>query len=653
MEKKKEKTFPGTKRGGIRLLLHGPSGRMTYLTALCGVLGLSGAILSWFSLTAPWVPIFLYALAYVTGGFYATRSALSALWSLTVDVNLLMVVAALGAASIGHWGEGTVLMFLFSLSNTLEAMAMGSTRRAIRSLVDLRPAEALVLQDGREVRVAADTLSAGDHIMVRPGEMIPADGLIVSGDSSVDQSSITGEALPMEKGPGASVFAGTLNQQGALEVRVTRCAEDTTLARIVRLVEKAQAQKAQAQRLTEWFGRYYSVGVIGGAAALAFIPPLFFEVSFSQMFYRAMILLVVSSPCAAVISIPASILSAIARAASDGILFKGGTYLEDLAGVQVMAFDKTGTLTTGRPRVTDILPTNGAPSEELLRIAASAERFSGHPLAEAVVEAASSKGLTLIPTSSLQSIGGRGVRAELEGKTVLVGNERLYEEEGISLSPRVHQIVATLEEEGKTTMIVREGDASDSDGALGVIGLADTLRPGVHRALEGLKRNGIHRTVMLTGDNERAARSVAATLGIEEVRADLLPEEKVEVVQDLIRTHGKVAMVGDGVNDAPALAVSTVGLVMGAAGSDVALETADIVLMGDDLRKIPHALSLSRHSLRILKQNLLFSFLVMASLVVLTLTGGLSLPLGVVGHEGSTLLVVANGLRLLRKRKRI
>ncbi|MEE8110189.1 MAG: heavy metal translocating P-type ATPase, partial [bacterium] len=589
--------------------------RMILLTTLCAVSLAGGWVVGWFPSIFSWVQTVFYALAYLFGGYYATRTAWAVIRNLSIDVSGLMVLAAVGAAAIGHWGEGAVLMFLFSLSTVLESVAMGKTRRAIRSLMDLRPPDALLLRDGREVRVPVEELTIGDRILVKPAEKVPADGVVVSGESSVDQSPITGESIPVEKGPGEPVFAGTVNDTGALEVEVTRNAEDTTLARMLHLVEEARGAKASSQRLTDWFGRYYSLGVVCGAAAVAFLPPIFFDISFSSMFYRSMTFLVAASPCAVVISIPASILSAIANAAGMGVLFKGGIHLEDLAKVRAFMFDKTGTLTTGNPKVTDVLPEDGVGEEELLRIAASVEKYSDHPLAGAVVAAASSRNLSLEPTSTLQTLRGRGVKATFEGQGVWVGNDKLFEEAGMPIPAGIRQQVEALERQGKTTMTVASGRF------LGVIGVADFPRPAARSTIQALKRLGVDRIVMLTGDNERSARSVGETLGVDEVRAELLPEDKVEAVREFLARYGGVAMVGDGVNDAPAMAHSTVGIAMGAAGTDAALETADVVLMGDDLKKIPFALNLSRRAQTILKQNLAISLGVMALLALSALLG--------------------------------
>ncbi|MBI2881247.1 MAG: cadmium-translocating P-type ATPase [Candidatus Tectomicrobia bacterium] len=616
--------------------------RMAVLTLLCAASLAAGWGVGWFPSAPPWAQRLLYGLAYVFGGYYAARSAWGVIRNFSIDVSGLMILAALGAAAIGHWGEGAVLMFLFSLSTTLESVAMGKTRRAIRSLMDLRPADALVLRGGREVRLPVEELEVGDRVRVKPGERVPADGVVLSGESSVDQSPITGESIPVEKGPGDPVFAGTVNDSGVLEVEVTRRAEDTALARMLHLVEEARSARASSQRLTDWFGRYYSAGVIGGTAAVALLPPIFFDISFSSMFYRAMTFLVAASPCAVVISIPASILSAIANAAGMGVLFKGGIHLEDLAKVRAVMFDKTGTLTAGDPRVTDVLPRGAVPEEEVLRIAASVEKYSDHPLAAAVVAAASARRLTLEPTSTLQTLRGRGVKATFGDRRVLVGNERLCREAGMPVPEDLLDRMKTLERQGKTTMLVA------SDTFLGVIAVADSPRPAARSAIEDLKRLGVERVVMLTGDNARSARSAGEALGVDEVRAELLPEQKVEAVRDAQRRYGGVAMVGDGVNDAPAMASSTVGIAMGAAGTDAALETADVILMGDDLRKIPFAVSLSRQAHRVIQQNLTLSLGVMTLLALFSLFGWVPLPLAVVGHEGSTLVVVANGLRLLR-----
>ncbi|MBI4279148.1 MAG: cadmium-translocating P-type ATPase, partial [Armatimonadetes bacterium] len=601
-----------------------------------------------------------YLLAYAAGGIPAARVALGALRRGIVDVNLLMVLAALGAAVIGHRDEGAVLLFLFSLSGALEAFAMDRTRQAIAALMTLRPEAALLRRpDGTEAIVPAEDLRPGDLVIVRPGERLPADGVVSTGTSSVDQAPITGESVPVDKGPGSGVFAGTINGPGLLEVRVTRPAQESTLARIIRLVEQAQAQQAPTQRLIDRFGRVYALVVIGAAAATATVPVLVLGADFAQMFYRAMTLLVVASPCAVMIATPAAVLSAIASGARHGVLFKGGAYVEAMAAARVIVFDKTGTLTVGRPRVTDVIPLDGAGAVDVLRAAAAVEQRSEHHLAAAVVAAAAAHAVAVPEVEGFQAAVGRGITGRVEGHRVVVGTEAFLLEHGFVLPADVHLAVQALQSEGKTTMVVAAGGERDrASGApreparaaasLGIIAVADTLRPEARAAVRELRALGVERLVMLTGDHERVAHAIARDLDLDEFHAEMLPEDKVTVVNDLRARYGGVVMVGDGVNDAPALAAAQVGVAMGSAGTDVALETADVVLMTDDLGRLPWAIRLSAGARRTIVQSLGFAAAVIAVLVASSLAGWVRLSLGVVGHEGSTVLVALNGLRMLR-----
>jgi len=617
--------------------------RMAVLTAVCLLALAAGALLELVSGVPRVAPLAFFVLAYLSGGYYSTRNAIAALRERTVDVNLLMVTAAVGAATIDYWQEGAVLMFLFSLSNTLESFAMARTRRAITQLMTLSPEDARVRRNGEEVRVPVAELRVGEVVIVGPTERIPIDGEVLAGRSGVDESPITGESIPVGKGPGDGVYAGSLNQQGVLEIRMSRPASESTLARVIRLVEEAQSQKAEAQHLTEWIGRYYTAVVLGGASLFILIPPLFLGWPFVLTFYRAMTLLVVASPCALVISIPAAVLSAIAGGARDGILFKGGVTLEQAAAVRVVALDKTGTLTEGKPRVTDVLALDQEDGAAVLGLAAAVEVRSEHHLGKAVVEAAGERGLPVVPAEEIETFPGRGICGVVQGRRVWVGNQGLMRETGVGFDGVVLSRIQALESQGKTVVVV------GAERPLGLIAVADTVRPAARRVVEELRRQGITHLVMLTGDNARVANAVAAEIGISEWRAGLLPEQKVAAVRELVATRGPVAMVGDGVNDAPALAAATVGVTMGGAATDVALETADVVLMADDLTKLPRALELSRRCRRVILQNLGFAGLVILGLVTSTLIGWMTLPVGVVGHEGSTLLVVLNGLRLLRR----
>jgi Cd2+/Zn2+-exporting ATPase len=583
-----------------------------------------------------------------------------------------MIVAALGAASIDYWAEGAMLLFLFSLSNTLQSYAMDRSRNAIRALMKLRPSEALRrAADGAEQVVPIEELAIGDRIVVKPGERIAMDGRVSAGASAVDQSAITGESMPIDKMTGDDVFAGSVNGNGVLLVTVTRLAQDTTLARVIELVEQAQGRKAATQRFLDEFEPKYAIGVIVLSVVTLAVSYLVLNHSWDVSFYRAMTLLVVASPCALVISTPASILSAIANAARHGILFKGGSYLEQAASIRALAFDKTGTLTMGKPRVTDVIaasqvlgekwfdaeffrrldpqgpstPEHASP-DELLVLAASVERHSEHPLGDAILAAAAQRALEVVEVSGVTALPGQGVSGNVNGALVKIGNKRMMEAANEVWPEPMRRAARGLEAQGKTVVGV-----SRNSHPLGFIAFADTIRPNALETLEALRARGVKRIVMLTGDTHRVAASVAQELKIDEYYADLLPHDKVTLIERLARQDA-VAMVGDGVNDAPALAVSHLGVAMGAVGSDVALETADVVLMRDDLMRLPYLVDLAQRARRIVWQNIAFSLTVIVVLILSVFAITLPLPVGVVGHEGSTLVVVLNGLRLLRTGKK-
>ena len=576
--------------------------------------------------------------AYAAGGFYTLRDAWQSVKSRRFDIDTLMIVAAAGAAALGAWEEGALLLFLFSLGHALEHMAMDRARKAIEALAQLAPKTALVQRDGAEVEVRVEALLRGDRMIVKPGSRIPADGQVISGNSAVDQSPLTGESMPVDKQPGDKVFAGTVNGEGALVVEVSRLARESTLARMVEMVAEAQTQKSPTQRFTDRFERVFVPLVLAGVALLIVLPPLF-GFSFAEAFYRAMAVLVAASPCALAIATPSAVLSGIARAARGGVLIKGGAHLENLGVLTAIAFDKTGTLTVGKPQVTDIAAGNGDEGA-LLKIAAAVESRSAHPLAQAVVAEATNRGLSWNEAREVESVTGKGLRAELDGQKVAIGNARMFVDE--SIPEAIRQQAERLEAEGKTTMLVQ------SNGQfLGVVALADMPRAGVRDVLARLHRIGIRKTIMLTGDNERVGRAIGETIGLDEVHAGLLPEDKLKAIEALGQRYGQVAMVGDGVNDAPAMARATVGVAMGGAGTDVALETADVALMADDLSKLPFAVALSRASRRIIRQNLFVSLGVVALLIPATLFGWAGIGVAVLIHEGSTIVVVINALRLL------
>ncbi len=608
---------------------------------------LSGLFLAagWFvGYVEPAASPFLYVAAYVFGGFDVARHAWSSLRQRRFDTDLLMIVAALGAAAIGELPEGALLLFLFSLGHALEEMALDRARDAVRKLGQLSPKTALVRRDGKEVELKVEDLQLNDVVIVRPGARLPADGTVISGNSSIDQSSITGESIPVDKASGDKVFAGTVNGEGALEVQVSRLAKDNTLSRVMQLVEEAQGQKTNTQQLTEKFTRWFVPAVLVGDV-LFFFAQLLFGLPVNTAFLRAMTVLVAASPCALALGTPSAILTAIAHAARNGLLVKGGVHLETLGRVDTVAFDKTGTLTHGRPEVVAVLAVDANfPEDKLLASAAAIESRSAHPLAQAVVRAAQAKGLAIPDAGPVQSVTGKGLRSTIHDKPALIGNLKLLQESGISLPPEFQDQVRKLEEEGKTTALVAIGGQ-----VAGAIAWADTPRANARETIAKLKHLGVGQTLLLTGDNERVAATMARDLGLDAFRAQLLPEDKVTALRELAAGH-TVAMVGDGVNDAPALTVASVGIAMGGAGTDVALETADVALMGDDLGKLPFAIGLGRATRSVVFQNLLLSAAVILLLLAGSVFGIASIATAVVIHEGSTLAVVANSLRLLRYR---
>lgn len=584
--------------------------------------------------------------AYLAGGLRATWQALGALRDRVIDVDLLMVLAALGAAAIGQAMEGAGLLFLFSLSNALQEHALERTKRSVEALMRLHPQTARVVDEvGQERELPVEQVLPGQRVVIRPGELIPVDGRVVEGRSAVDQATITGESIPVEKGPGDPVFAGTLNQLGALWVEVTRPASETTLARIVRQVAEAQEQKAQTQSRMEQLEQRYA-WVVLGMTALAILLPLAWGTPLRESFYRAMVLMVVASPCAVVMAAPPAFLSAIARGARRGFLFKGGAAVERAAAIEAIAFDKTGTLTTGKPRVTAVIPLTPGGEAELLTLAGAVERVSEHPLAQPIVAAADRLGLDGVATQ-VEALPGLGVRGHVQGWWVWVGSPRLFQRVA-ALPERVETERARLEQGGTTVVLVGRSTTPDGAGMelLGLIGVVDEVRPGAAEAIQRLRAAGVQDVIMLTGDNTAVAHAIAAQVGLDQVRAELFPEEKQAVIREL-KSRKRTAMVGDGVNDAPALAAADVGVAMGAAGTDVALETADVVLMGDRLAGLVEMHALARHTMRRVRQNLAIAFGVIGVLVLLTLTADLPLALGVLGHEGSTVLVALNGLRIL------
>ena len=603
---------------------------------------ITGLLLERFEASATLIVI-IHMTTYFFGGFYAVRAIIAALREWSIEVDLLMVLAALGAAYIDAWTEGAILLFLFSLSNVLQNYAMGRTQRAISSLLELRPDRVNMRRGGVLTSVPLDEVAIGDVVVVRPGDRVALDGTILQGSGSFDESSITGESMPVYKTTGDTILAGTLNQNGALDVQVTKPAAESTLARVIDMVSDAQSHKARTQSFLDRFEQVYAIGVIGAVALFIALMPTLFNVDFVDNFYRAMTLLTVASPCALVISVPAALLSAIANAARRGVLFKGGAHLEALSQVRVVAFDKTGTLTFGRPEVADILPQPGVLPDDLLDTIVRAEQPSEHPIARAVIDYAYRHNIARVAPEQFEAVTGMGVRAFWDGEETLVGSVRLMEQYGYQVPSDIQDSIEQLAQSGcGTALLVNRGGRW-----LGIVTVMDQERPEAADRIAALRQVGITKMVMLTGDNQQVAEAVARRTGIDEVYAGLMPGDKLQIVQQLQQRYGAVAMVGDGINDAPALAAAHTGIAMGAAGTDVALETADVVLMSDDLGAIEYAVCLSKRARRIVWQNIAFALGVVVVLVISTLSVGIPLPLGVVGHEGSTILVVLNGLRLL------
>ncbi|GHE44451.1 heavy metal translocating P-type ATPase [Sphingobacterium griseoflavum] len=626
----------------------------------CGFLLGLGWGLSFLDGVANGIPIACYVLAYFFGGFFTASEAIRTISKGGFEIDFLMLVAAIGAAILGEWAEGALLLFLFSLGHALEHYAMGKAKKSIEALTSLAPPTALLRKEGDTVEVPIENLVLGDVIIIKPNSKIPADGLILKGAGSINQAPITGESVPVDKvaisdpsidvadlnklKPENRVFAGTINGSSALEVKVLKEAKDSTIARLINMVNEAEKQKSPTQLLTDKFQRYFVPFVLILAVTLCFAF-LVVDEPFAKSFYRAMAVLVAASPCALAISTPSAVLSGVARAARGGVLIKGGRPLEDLGSLEAIAFDKTGTLTTGKPKLTNVIPLNDVEESHLLTMAIAVEKLSDHPLAEAIVAGGMEKsGKSVLPEArNVKGIVGRGVEAIVDGRKIMIGNMALFAQDNVPLE--IVGQIENLEKDGHTTMLVKEDDQY-----IGMLSVMDVPRTEARSVLDRLAKLGIKKMVMLTGDNQRVGEAVAKQIGITDAMGNLMPEDKVAAVEKLNLREGMVAMVGDGVNDAPAMAKSTVGIAMGAAGSDVALETADIALMGDRLESLPFAIGLSRKAKSVIKQNLWVSLGIVAILIPLTILGITSIGPAVMIHEGSTLLVVANALRLLAYR---
>ncbi len=584
----------------------------------------------------------LLALSIIIGGYKTARSALYGLKKLNFDMNVLMTIAVIGAVAIGEWIEGALVVIFFSLSNTLSVYTLEKARNTIKALMGLAPKEATIIRNGEEIRLAVEEIQVDDVMIVKPGEKIAMDGIIIKGSSSINQAAITGESMPVEKEVGNEVFAGTINQQGSIQAKVTKRVEDTTLAKIIHLVQEAQGQRAKSQEYIDRFAKVYTPIVIALAILITVVPPLFFGGIWADWIYRGLALLIAACPCALVISSPVSIISAIGNAANNGVLIKGGVFLEEAGAIKAIAFDKTGTLTIGRPEVTNILPMNGTSEYEFLAIAASLEKHSEHPLAAAIVRKAERDKVVLPEADDFSAITGKGAKGKVNGTGYYIGNPRLFAELGTNLS-LVQDDIKQLQQEGKTVMIL-----GTEDKIIGLIAVADKVRDLSKDAIIRLKEAGIERTIMLTGDNHATAQAIAQEIGVDEFHAELLPEDKVKAVKALQKKYGKIAMVGDGINDAPALATSNLGIAMGVAGTDAALETADIALMADDLTKLPYTVRLSRATLRNIKQNIWFSNGINFITMILIVPGFASLLFVALADVLAAVLVVLNAMRLMR-----
>lgn len=617
-------------RRSIRLALTGVSG---------GLLAVAGVL--WLMRAPSWTVSGVLVLSAVTGGLFTVRSALLSLRGIVLDTNVLVTIAAAGAIALREYFDAAAVMFLFSLGSTLEAYTVERARRSIASLIQAMPSTAAVYRDGRLESVSLEDIEIGEIVLIRPGEKIPVDGTVLTGESAVNEAPITGESTPRHKTVGDTVYAGSVNGHGSLEVRTTNRAQDNTIARIVHMVEEAQAQKAPSERLSAAFGRYYTPCVIALAVLVVLAGPTVLGGDARSWIGRALTLLVVSCPCALVISTPVAVIAAIANAAKSGVLIKGGAHLETLGAVTICAFDKTGTLTKGEMALCGVVPFNGHSADEVLKIAAAVESRSEHPLADAIVRAAREADLPELHVSFFEAFPGKGARAVVDGEAFYIGSPRLMEE--LSLEVPGTTAMAELQTRGCTVVYL-----ADSSSLWGAIGVADMPKNGTAEAIRRLKRIGIRKTVMLTGDTAQSGRAIATMLGIDEERSELLPGEKLAAMKEIRSAGTKVAMVGDGINDAPALAAADVGIAMGGVGSQMAIEAADVALMADDIAMLPYAISLSRKTRRVIIENTAFALAAVIGLLIGALTQKVTLATGVLGHEASALLVIVNSMRLLK-----
>lgn len=586
----------------------------------------------------------LFILAIIIGGFSLFKEGFSDLLKLNFSMESLMTIAIIGAAIIGEWTEGSIVVILFAISEALERFSMDKARQSIRSLMDIAPKEALIRRNNVEQMINVSKIEVGDIMIIKPGQKIAMDGQVIKGHSSVNQAAITGESVPIEKNINDDIFAGTINEEGALEVKVTKHVNDTTIAKIIHLVEEAQGERAPAQAFVDKFAKYYTPTIMVIAALIVIVPPLFFNGDWNTWLYQGLSLLVVGCPCSLVISTPVSIVSAIGNSAKNGVLVKGGIYLEEIGGLKAIAFDKTGTLTKGTPTVTDFTTVDSKDEEKYFSIITALESYSQHPLASAILKEADNRAISYksVVVDEFTSITGKGIQGNIEGITYLVGSPKLFESI-LTDNSKIIENYQRLQQQGKTAMLL----GTDKQ-ILAVIAVADELRESSKAVIEKLHDLGIEHTIMLTGDNATTAQSIGKQTGVTEIKGDLMPQDKLDYIKSLKETYGKVAMVGDGINDAPALAASTVGIAMGGAGTDTALETADVALMGDDLQKLPFIVKLSRQTLRIIKQNITFSLGIKLLALLLVVPGWLTLWIAILADMEATILVTLNGLRLMK-----
>lgn len=620
------------------------------LVAVSGILLGVGLALGWLKIGPDWLKTVVFAVSTLSGGMLVFPAAWNALLGKRLDMNVLMTVAVTGAWIIGEQGEAAAVVFLFSLSELLESWAATRARRAVQALLELSPPTAIVIgADGTERETAVAEVAIGAEIRIRSGSRVPLDGDVISGNSSVDQAPINGESVPVDKAPGDLVFAGTVNQEGSLTVRVTKAAVDSTLARIIQLVGEAEEQKPPTQRWVDRFAAIYTPAVFIAAILVAVIPPLLMGQAWNPWVYRSLVLLVIACPCALVIATPVSIVSGLTALARRGVLVKGGVYLEAVGKLRALAVDKTGTITQGKPQVVGITATSDLPDDEILRLAASINSHSEHPLATAIVSAARSRNLSFEPAADYQSITGQGARVVIDGHPHFIGNHRMAHEAGVC-TPEIEALLSEIEAKGQSLAILGHAPHEGCSGKiLGIIAIADTLRPEVTEALRQIHAAGIEKVVMLSGDNQRTASAIAKQAGIDEAIGDLMPDQKVEYIRKLVEQYTHVGMIGDGVNDAPALAIASVGFAMGAIGSDTAIETADIALMKDDLTKVAETVILGRRALRIIRFNITFALIIKAIFLTLAFLGITGLWLAILADTGATLIVIGNSLRLLKR----